>query len=317
MQRAELVKRAKLAGLDANQSTTVLRERLAALAEAAGEFANLPEELQTSAFPLSTMLALAQSCKYLRMVHGLALAWIPRSDDARLILGEFLRAAPDVTSATLHASVRLPLSTLRLGRKGHVIRHGKQRGSVRKAASSIQVEQNAHGCRVSAVLGGRAARMVCRYPPEPLPCCFGKTQLPQDVPSRWAVNDVAPGSGNLFGVGLIGFDESGRGTSGGTSGGTGQGRASMSILWLSGGTLLIWGTESRPWARADEDEDDEESEDESEQAPEDDAAGVPLPPADWAWGYTDATTPRDCAGLVYDPHTGTLGYRSSHDIPWP
>jgi len=150
------------------------------------------------------------------------------------------------------------------------------------------------------------------------------------------VNDVAPGSGNLFGVGLIGFDESGRGTSGwesesehdesgseeeeseeegeeeGTSGGTGQGRASMSILWLSGGRLLIGGTESRHWDRADEDEDDEESEDESEQAPEDDAAGVPLPPADWAWGYTDATTPRDCAGLVYDPHTGTLGYRSSH-----
>ena len=104
MRRAELVKRAKLAGLDANQRTAVLRDRLAALAEAAGEFANLPEELQTSAFPLSTMLALAQSCKYLRMVHGLALAWIPRSDDARLILGEFLRAAPDVTSATLHAA---------------------------------------------------------------------------------------------------------------------------------------------------------------------------------------------------------------------
>ena len=99
------------------------------------------------------MLALAQSCKYLRMVHGLALAWIPRSDDARLILGEFLRTAPDVTSATLHASVRLPLSTLRLGRKGHVIMHGKQRGSVHETASSMQVEQNAHGCRVSAVLG--------------------------------------------------------------------------------------------------------------------------------------------------------------------
>jgi len=302
MWRAELVKRAKLAGLDANQRTAVLQERLAALAEAAGEFANLPEELQTSAFPLSTMLALAQSCKYLRMVHGLALAWIPRSDDARLILGEFLRAAPDVTSATLHASVRLPLSTLRLGRKGHVIRHVKQRGSVRRAASSIQVEQNAHGC---CVFGGERGGMYCG-PPRPLPCCFGKTQLPQDVPSRWAVNDVAPGSGNLFGVGLIGFDESGRGTSGGTSGGTGQGRASMSILWLSGGTLLIGGTESRHWARADEVEDDEESEDESEQAPEDDAAGLPLPPADWAPSLIGVNTPLDCAGLMYDPHTGTL-----------
>ena len=92
--------------------------------------------------------------------------------------------------------------------------------------------KNTTGCRIA---GLGVPMMSCG--PLPLPCFFCGTLLLRHQPSRWAAFNIRPGRGNLFGVGLVGKNKASD--------------ATMTILWLSGGQMLVGRRMLRRWRNSE------------------------------------------------------------------
>ena len=297
-------------------SAAALDQQLGALEEAAGKFGWLPNELHVSQFGSVTIAtALAQTCKHLRVQHGLELEWLwaCRDREAQRLLCAFVHVAGMVTAAELRASfLASPDAAFCLSKEGALILRGRLQGHVwiwptqtLKLATPTPTGSDVAGKEVdflSAHVHGRA---------NPAPCCFGRVPLPADQPTRWVARSIAPGNGNTFGLGVIGIH---------ARGGV---ERTMSVLWLNGKRIQVGRLARRCWAdhavqaveqllprEAPAGDDGGETEsfsefsDDDEEEDNDDACEDGH--TDWICGYVGSNVPRDSAGLTYDPLEGSL-----------
>ena len=301
MKRLEIVKRAKLAGLRGNLPSAFLLRELGALAEAAGPlFKHLPEDLLTTQFDVAICVALAQTCKHLRVICGLVLDWLPQGDEARRLLNAFVRAAR-CTAPQLRDSLCPILPMLRLARQGNVFTHGRLNGHMKEKepAGRKMMTPTITGSFIEGTIAPRRT-----IGPQPLPCCFGVGPLPVDKPTRWVARRICPGNGNSFGVGVVGIN----------------GSRTMSVLWLYGSQLRI-GRRVGPWfstpqlgpdfvlprEETKKDEDPDASEEEEPQEQDSSGEEDSLDDRDdFAWGYMSRVDSTECVGLEYDPLHGSL-----------
>ena len=302
MKRLEIVKRAKLAGLRGDLPSAFLTQELAALAEAAGPlFKHLPEDLLRTQFDVATCVALAQTCKHLRVICGLVLDWLPQGDEARRLLNEFVRASR-CTAPQLRDSLCPILPMLRLARQGNVFTHGRLNGHMKEKepAGRKMMTPTITGSFIEGTIAPRRT-----IGPQPLPCCFGVGPLPVDKPTRWVARRICPGNGNSFGVGVVGVN----------------GSRKMSVLWLYGSQLRIgrrvgtWLSTPQglgpdfvlPREETKKDEDPDASEEEEPQEQDSSGEEDSLDDRDdFAWGYMSRVDSTECVGLEYDPLHGSL-----------
>ena len=263
--RADLVKRASLAGLRSDQPSDVLTQELAALEEAAGPFKLLPDPpqdvLDLLGLNIFGLIALSKTCKHLRVACGMVLAWVPDNEEVRKLLYAFARATKSCTAKQLRDSLRPDLSVLHLTREGLVAHHEavwqgdnpSEPGHVHIYNEDDPLDFGEYSYQWSMVNEAKETTTGCLVKGErerrrsatqdaPNPCCFGAAPLPVDKPTRWVVRGIhgvpaictfhgmRKDRGGFQGVGIVGIN----------------GSRTLSVMWENNGRMII-GRRCKPW----------------------------------------------------------------------